>query len=818
MIPFLQATRTDEMSPLLQSLQNGSAFFLGVLEHLDLSSVVGVLVALLLVAGAIKLIRNAIMEAKSRTLTASGVRDVQGLSREAKRHKRQGNYQEAGRCYEAMERYDEAIQMYTKAKAYRPLGVLYERQRNWGKAALYYDLAQDYEKAGDMAQRASNFKMAGEVYLKGRKESSAAEAFEKGRDYAQAAVLYEKNGYLAKSAGCFEKAQELPKAAELYERHYLQEKIRTGVSGESGGTGPQERIESYALQSGRLYLQTGQIQKAANIFGLGGFLKEAADAYVNANLPEKAAELYQSAKEFSKAVELYTQVGLHKKAASLQAELFSEQGNFAEAARMFEKAEEFGQAGDLYEKANNLAKAGEMFLKGKEFIRASEVFLSVGDERKAAMAFEQAKRFKEAASLYQKLGEYAIAARILEEAGEFFQAGVLYHKLGRLNETIESLQRVESQARDYYHASVMLGKVLVEQGMLEAAKERYKKLLAKREIGPETLEPYYHLAMIYEHDKELSNALKIYDKIVAEDINYKDVRARIERLKKQVSLERQTVEKTKSGGSLGTVTPASSGRYRRIRKVGQGGMGVVYQAEDTVLHRNVAYKMLPQSLKDHPKVLENFLTEARVSAAINHPNIVTIYDTGRDEDGVFITMEFVEGVSLKDLLDKATTLSVPDFLGISKQICQGLDFAHSRNIIHRDIKPANVMVSRDKVIKIMDFGLAKILTDSMLDKTSVKGTPLYMAPEQILGEKVDHRSDIYSLGCTFYRMVTGRPPFVEGDVYYHHLHTVPTPPRTLNSTLPEQLNQLIMKCLAKEKTKRYQRVKEVLEELETIKT
>jgi eukaryotic-like serine/threonine-protein kinase len=817
MIPFIQATSPAGFN-LLQSLQYSFSFFEGTLERLDPSSVVGILVALLLMAGAIKLIRNAVREARVRTLSATGVRDVQGLSREARRHKRQGNYQEAGRSYEVLERYDEAIQMYTKAKAYRPLGVLYERQRNWGKAAIYYDLAQDYEKSGEMALHANNFKMAGEAYLKNRMEFSAAEAFEKGRDYQQAAMLYEKNGYLARAASCFEKSQELLKAAELYERHYLQEKVRTGTSAAAGGTKPQERIESYALQSGRLYLQSGEVEKAAGIFGRGGFLKEAADAYLGAKQAEKAAELYQSAKEFAKAIELYRQLGLHKKAASLQAELFSENGDYAEAARMSEKAEEYGQAGDLYEKANDLSKAGEMFMKAKEFVRASEVFLSASDERKAATALEQAKRHEEAAALYRKLGEFATAARLLEEAGEFYQAGVLYHKLGRLNETIESLQRVESQSQNYFHASVMLGKVFVEQGMLDAAKERYKKLLSKREVGPETLEPYYHLAMIFEHDKESSNALKIYDKILAEDYNYKDVRSRVERLKKAVNLERQTMQKMRSGGSQGTVTPAPSGRYRRIRKVGQGGMGVVFQAEDTILHRNVAYKMLPQSLKDHPKVLENFLQEARVAAAINHPNIVTIYDTGRDEEGVFITMEFVEGVSLKDLLDKANTLPVTDFLDIAKQICQGLDFAHSRNVIHRDIKPANIMVSRDKVIKIMDFGLAKILTDSMLDKTSVKGTPLYMAPEQIRGEKVDHRADIYALGCTFYRMVAGRPPFVEGDVYYHHLHSVPTPPRTLNPTLPEQLDQLIMKCLEKDRIKRYQRIKEILEELEAVRT
>jgi serine/threonine-protein kinase len=278
--------------------------------------------------------------------------------------------------------------------------------------------------------------------------------------------------------------------------------------------------------------------------------------------------------------------------------------------------------------------------------------------------------------------------------------------------------------------------------------------------------------------------------------------------------EAPATTKSSSGPSAPTTVP----RYKILKQIGQGGMGVVYRAEDTVLNRIVAYKVLPASVREQPALLKNFLQEARIAASINHPNIVTIYDTGHDPAGeVFISMEFVDGLSLKDLLDKVGGLPLPQFLSIAKQICSGLAYAHGRRIIHRDIKPSNIMLSRDRMVKIMDFGLAKIVNDAIADRTSVKGTPLYMAPEQILGKEVDHQSDLYSLGCTLYRMATGRLPFTKGDLYYQHLHVTPAPPKDLNPKLPATINAIIMRCLEKEKAKRYQQVGEVLADLDRAK-
>jgi len=249
-------------------------------------------------------------------------------------------------------------------------------------------------------------------------------------------------------------------------------------------------------------------------------------------------------------------------------------------------------------------------------------------------------------------------------------------------------------------------------------------------------------------------------------------------------------------------------RYKLIKKVGQGGMGVVYKAEDAVLKRIVAYKILPESIKENPSVLQNFLQEAQIAAALNHPNIVTIFDTGKNGPDIYITMEYVDGISLKRYLESYTS-PISELLEIMKSICQGVAYAHQRKVIHRDLKPSNVMLLHDRTVKIMDFGLAKLLTETMVEKTSIKGTPLYMSPEQIVGEKVDTLSDIYSLGCTFYRMLTGRPPFSKGDIYYQHLHTYASSLRTINPEIPLELEKIVLKCIEKKKTLRYKSVAEI---------
>jgi serine/threonine-protein kinase len=243
-------------------------------------------------------------------------------------------------------------------------------------------------------------------------------------------------------------------------------------------------------------------------------------------------------------------------------------------------------------------------------------------------------------------------------------------------------------------------------------------------------------------------------------------------------------------------------------------MGIVYQAEDDILQRQVAYKVLPNAVRDDPRALEDFLREARIAAALHHPNIVTIFDAGQTADAVYIAMEYVEGRSLQDILDEVRVLPLPRALDVFRQACRSLIHAHQQQIVHRDVKPANIMVSSTGAVKLMDFGLAAVVSHAGAKVSAVRGTPYYMAPEQIAGDPVSALADQYALGCTLYHMVSGRPPFIDGDVLYHHIHTEPVSPRNGNPKIPVWLDAIILRTMIKAPAKRFPSVEVLLHEVE----
>ncbi len=216
---------------------------------------------------------------------------------------------------------------------------------------------------------------------------------------------------------------------------------------------------------------------------------------------------------------------------------------------------------------------------------------------------------------------------------------------------------------------------------------------------------------------------------------------------------------------------------RLLGEIGRGGMGVVLKARDKRLGRIVALKRLPDNLRNHPTAVRLFLREARAAAALNHRNIVTLFDAGQEGDQYFLTMELLEGFPLHDVLEKRGKLSPRDAARLGAQACAGLEYAHAQGVVHRDIKTSNLFFTRDRVLKIMDFGLAKMTEEVRRAATVVGGTPYYMAPEQAAGEDVDHRADQYALGVTLFELVTGDVPFRDGDVTYHHRHTPAPDPR-----------------------------------------
>jgi serine/threonine-protein kinase len=242
-------------------------------------------------------------------------------------------------------------------------------------------------------------------------------------------------------------------------------------------------------------------------------------------------------------------------------------------------------------------------------------------------------------------------------------------------------------------------------------------------------------------------------------------------------------------------------------------MGIVYKAEDTVLDRIVAFKVLPESFKENPQALKNFLREAKSAAQLNHPNIVTVYDAGEQDGDFYIAMEYVDGNTLKDIIKRRGKIAPKGILHVVSQLCEGLAFAHEKKIVHRDVKNANAMWTRDRMAKIMDFGLAKVVEEVRNHTTVVSGTPYYMSPEQTLGKNVDHRSDLYSLGVSIFEMATGTLPFTEGNLPYHHVHTEPPRPQDVEPGLPDPIARVIERCLRKDPGERYQSAREIIAEL-----
>lgn len=266
------------------------------------------------------------------------------------------------------------------------------------------------------------------------------------------------------------------------------------------------------------------------------------------------------------------------------------------------------------------------------------------------------------------------------------------------------------------------------------------------------------------------------------------------------------------------VSQTKFGRYEVVSALGQGAMGAVYKAVDPLIERTVAIKTinLDLSKEERADFEARFYREAKSAGRLSHANIVTIYDVGETDDVAYIAMEYVEGESLREMLDSGVVFP-PDLIGrIAAQIASALNYAHENHVVHRDIKPANIMITPNRDIKIMDFGIAQIPAGSRTQAGTVLGSPKYMAPEQVVGQATDGRADIFALGVVLYEMLTGVTPF-NGDnlsaIMYKILHEDPAPPSTVNLGVPPVFDRIISRALAKRPEDRYQTAGEFARDL-----
>lgn len=376
--------------------------------------------------------------------------------------------------------------------------------------------------------------------------------------------------------------------------------------------------------------------------------------------------------------------------------------------------------------------------------------------------------------------------------------------------TETSKEKVEGESAE---TNRMLGLSFQSQGMLDMAFDKFRRV----PVNDEMKDILYNLGLDYERKRQFNKAAAVYEYIETEDDSFKDVREKKKKLM-QASETMVFGDSFLSGSGetdmleTGSDVKPTLGRYEVDRQLGKGAMGVVYLGKDPRINRTTAIKTFrfTDDFEEDEigELKEKFFREAESAGTLSHPNIVTIYDAGDEQDLAYIAMEYLEGEDLQQYIRKDTLLPMRKVIDYVADIADGLDYAHQRGIVHRDIKPANIMLLKNGVVKITDFGIARITATSQTQTGVVKGTPYYMSPEQFSGEKVDGRSDIFSLGVMMYQLLTGTLPFYADNpaaLMNKIMNVAHQDPREINPKIVKPLALILDKALAKDREKRYQK-------------
>jgi tetratricopeptide (TPR) repeat protein len=399
------------------------------------------------------------------------------------------------------------------------------------------------------------------------------------------------------------------------------------------------------------------------------------------------------------------------------------------------------------------------------------------------------------------------------------RSGDLYLASGELDSAIAEYKHASQFPETNVEATRRMGIAYMKRRSFTPAVEAFQAM----PVGEIDLENLYELHLIMHERKRYSEALSLLRTIADVDDSYRDVTDRIEMLRMRFNEgSTPTGADPKMRDLIGDI---AYGRYKYIEKIGSGGMGVVHKVMDMKLGKPVAMKILREGLANSSKAIERFFREARIAATLNHRNIVNIYDYNINQQThqSYISMEYVDGSSLREVFEeyfvhpnRSFQERIKEAVYYTAQICDALHVTHSKGIIHRDIKPDNILVGTERIAKITDFGIVHIEEATFTPTGAVIGTPRYMAPEQVQGGKLDGRADLYSAGIILYEWLVGMPPFISGDIAYQQVNMPPTSPREHNDAVPQELNDLILKCLEKNPADRFQSARDLKYALDAL--
>jgi tetratricopeptide (TPR) repeat protein len=794
------------------------------------------------------------------SLTHSGAVDLQSgdadertLRRLAQRYEKRADFSSAGETYESLESWPEAAQAFEKAgiadraaRAWMKAGQRLKAIPLFEEAALHAEAGEAALKEGLRDRATKNFRLAAVDEYERNNYLRAAQLFEKALEFERAGDVYRNIGRFEDALRCYERAAATPKIEKLVSQLDTQQLLMQG-----------ESCLDLVRRCAELLRKQGKPLEGATLLEKANEFVRAAEIYEEAQAWDRAGEAYFQAGQFDRAEKVYANVTEPARVAEFRARIAVQRGDWRMAGQCYLEAGKQNQAIDAFKRAKDYLGAAQVYEQSERYLSAAEMYAAGKEIRLAAEAYAKGHDWRNAAECFEVVGDLPQAIKAYASAGDYFRAGKLAVLTNDLEAAVEYLQRVPPSSPDWKLATGFLGVAFYRQGRLELAHEMFQRIGDGIVPSGETLPILYAQGCLLA-DEGNPEAVAVLRRILAVDVNYEDVKERIPRVEEQLrrassrppfsypqtpqptpfAVPPQVFPTVNVGAPTQTnygfqrpITQVTEtrfgqeGRYQIISELGRGGMAIVYRAFDTHLEREVALKTFPLSRHSGPGREDVFLREARLIARLSHPNIVTIYDCGHMNYLYYIAMEYVPGENLKQRVKSKGPLSMEELRRVITQLADALIYAHSQQVLHRDVKPANVILRESGDIKVVDFGVAKILSDAatfaMVEEDSQRtlvGTPQYMAPEQILGQPLDARTDIYALGLTIFYLVTGRTPFDVKkvtdpvEISQMQVHTSFPKPSTLRATLPAKLDEIFVKCTQKTPNDRYGSVKEFLED------
>ena len=722
----------------------------------------------------------------------------------------------------------------------------------------------DHRAAGEYWAEAGRSRRAFRSFMRAHEWGRAAEVARSRGDLPRAADLLQREGgeSLGAAAQLYTRLSDEPRAREIWLRfgQYLVESRRPELAVDpfmrAGDSRRALHAIELALELRRITPGIADLAIRAARDGKRPALaaavalacdrhREAGDLFLAADQPLDAARAFEQAGDTMRAAEALRLGGQVEEAARLRGQrLFStgkiEQalheyetaGMAAEVATALERLGRYREAFDRYRGAGLLREAAELARAHLEPREAAKLYADLGEWSEAGAAWESAGEQLEAARCYEQANDFPRAEETLARAGLVAELAQLLARLGRVEDGFNTLyvggdlrgawDFISSYGGTFPNLAeplVKLGSWLSEQGETTAAISAVQRAVAGLPVRRELLPAFYTLAELLERHGDIRAAEAAWRRIVDFDYAFKDAGQRLQRLAAQRAAEEAASASGPQSApgqspSAGPTTDAAA-RYVLEQELGRGGMGVVYRARDTRLGRTVAIKIL--NPRQHtPEAIRRFEREARAAAAISHPGIVHIYDFDRGFSSFYISMEFVSGPTLLQLVHDEPPFVRRHLIALMRQVVDAVSYAHERHVVHRDLKPANMILADRRQVKILDFGIARRLDELDLSASGATGTPYYMAPEQVLGENPDERTDIYALGVTFFQMATGTLPFATGNILRAHLEQPAPDPQALAPDLEPALSHLILRCLAKDPDQRPRNGATLLSALDTL--